>query len=84
MELLYFILGVVFVSYVIPLLDGISAWFLTWIEAKKAKQTEIVNQVNIKMRKDAAASTDQDHTPMGKIGFQYLDAEEGEDEEDEV
>ena len=84
MELLYFILGFVFAVYLIPLLDGISAWFLTWVEAKKAKQSEIVNQVNIKMRKDAAASTDQDYTPVGKIGFQYLDAEEGEDEEDEV
>ena len=84
MELLYFILGFVFAVYLIPLLDGISAWFLTWVEAKKAKQSEIVNQVNIKMRKDAAASTDQDYPPVGKIGFQYLDAEEGEDEEDEV
>ena len=84
MELLYFILGFVFASYLMPIFEGLGAWFLTWVEAKKAKQSEIVNQVNIKMRKDAAASADQDHTPMGKIGFQYLDAEEGEDEEDEV
>ena len=86
MELLYFILGFAFASYLMPILEGVGAWFLTWVEAKKAKQTEIVNQVNIKMRKDAAASADQDYTPVGKIGFQYLDAEpeEGEDEEDEV
>ena len=83
MELLYFILGFAFASYLMPILEGLGAWFLTWVEAKKAKQTEIVNQVNIKMRKDAA-STDQDAPSMGKIGFQYLDAEEGEDEEDEV
>lgn len=83
MELLYFILGFAFASYLMPVLEGLGAWFLTWVEAKKAKQTEIVNQVNIKMRKDAA-STDQDTPSVGKIGFQYLDAEEGEDEEDEV
>ena len=83
MELLYFILGFTFASYLMPILEGLGAWFLTWVEAKKAKQTEIVNQVNIKMRKDAAASADQDYTPVGKIGFQYLDAE-GEDKEDEV
>lgn len=83
MELLYFILGFAFASYLMPILEGLGAWFLTWVEAKKAKQTEIVNQVNIKMRKDAAASADQDYTPVGKIGFQYLDAE-GEDKEDEV
>ena len=84
MELLYFILGFTFASYLMPILEGLGAWFLTWVEAKKAKQTEIVNQVNIKMRKDAAASADQDYTPMGKIGFQYLDAEpeEGEDEDE--
>ena len=50
MELLYFILGILFVTYVIPLLDGILAWFLTWVEAKKAKQSEVINQANIKMR----------------------------------
>ena len=50
MELLYFILGILFVTYVIPLLDGISSWFLTWIEAKKVKQSEVINQTNIKMR----------------------------------
>lgn len=86
MELLYFILGFTFASYLMPVLEGLGAWFLTWVEAKKTKQTEIVNQANIKMRKDAAASTDQDYPPVGKIGFQYLDAEseKGEDEEDEV
>jgi hypothetical protein len=83
MELLYFILGFAFASYLMPILEGLGAWFLTWVEAKKAKQSEIVNQANIKMRKDAA-STDQDTPSVGKIGFQYLDAEEGEDEEDEV
>lgn len=83
MELLYFILGFAFASYLMPILEGLGAWFLTWVEAKKTKQTEIVNQANIKMRKDAA-STDQDTPSVGKIGFQYLDAEEGEDKEDEV
>jgi hypothetical protein len=50
MELLYFILGFIFAVYLIPIFDGISGWFLTWTEAKKAKQSEIVNQANIKMR----------------------------------
>ena len=85
MELLYFILGILFVSYVIPLIDGLSGLFLTWIEAKKAKQTDAVNQINIKMRKEAA-SAGQDEPHMAKIGFQIPDAdeEESEDDEDEV
>lgn len=84
MELLYFILGILFVSYIIPIIDGISSWFLTWVEAKKAKQSEIVNETNIKMRQ-AVASADQD-VPMRQIGFQMPDPEENEeeDEEDEV
>jgi hypothetical protein len=84
MELLSFILGIVFVSYVIPLLDGISAWFLTWIEAKKAKQSSVINDANIKMRK-AAASAEQD-PPRRPIGFCVPSAEELEEEEyeDEV
>ena len=84
MELLYFILGILFVTYVIPLLDGISAWFLTWVEAKKAKQSEVINQTNIKMRQ-AAASAEED-PPRRPIGFCVPSAEELEEEEyeDEV
>lgn len=81
MELLYFILGILFVTYVIPLLDGISSWFLTWVEAKKAKQSEVINQTNIKMRQ-AAASAEED-PPRRPIGFRVPDEEE-EYEEDEV
>ena len=80
MELLYFILGIVFVTYVIPLLDGISSWFLTWVEAKKAKQSEVINQTNIKMRQ-AAASAEED-PPRRPIGFRVPDEEE--EYEDEV
>ena len=84
MELLYFILGFVFAVYLIPLLDGISAWFLTWVEAKKAKQSEIINQTNIKMRQAAASA--EDDSPKRLIGFARNDdyEEEEEDEEDDV
>ena len=81
MELLYFILGIIFVTYVIPLLDGISAWFLTWVEAKKAKQSEIINQINIKMRQAAASA--EDDSPKRLIGFCMSDEKE-EYEEDEI
>lgn len=83
MELLYFILGFIFAVYLIPIFDGISGWFLTWTEAKKAKQSEIVNQANIKMRQ-AAASADTD-SPKRLIGFSVPDDDyEEEDEEDEI
>jgi hypothetical protein len=84
MELLYFILGFVFAVYLIPLLDGLSAWFLTWVEAKKTKQAEIINQTTIKMRQ-AAASAEED-APRRAIGFALPDdyEEEEDEEEDEV
>lgn len=81
MELLYFILGILFVQYGIPIIDGISAWFLTWVEAKKARQSSVINQANIEMRK-AAASADID-PPRRPIGFRMPDAEELEEEENE-
>lgn len=83
MELLYFILGFVFAVYLIPLLDGLSAWFLTWVEAKKAKQSEIINHTNIKMRQAAASA--EDDSPKRLIGFcRNDDYEEEEDEEDDL
>ena len=83
MELLYFILGFVFAVYLIPLLDGISAWFLTWVEAKKARQSEIINNTNIKMRQAVASA--EDDSPKRLIGFcREDDYEEEEDEEDEI
>ena len=83
MELLYFILGFVFAVYLIPLLDGLSALFLTWVEAKKAKQSEIINHTIIKMRQAAASA--EDDSPKRLIGFcRDDDYEEEEDEEDDL
>jgi hypothetical protein len=84
MELLYFILSFVFAVYLIPLLDGLSAWFLTWVEAKKTKQAEIINQTTINMRQAAASA--EDDSPKRLIGFCRDDdyEEEEEDEEDDV
>jgi hypothetical protein len=81
MELLFFILGILFVQYGIPLFDGISSWFLTWIEAKKSRLSEVINQTNINMRQ-AAASADQD-PPKRRIGFCVPDQEYQEEEGDE-
>ena len=82
MELLYFILGILFIQYIIPLFDGVVGWILTWIEAKKAKQSNVINDANIKMRQ-AAASAEADPS-MRKIGFCAPDPEENEEEEDDV
>lgn len=83
MELIYFILGILFIQYFIPLVEGISAWFLTWVEMKKTKCGEIINQSNINMRQ-AAASAEED-TPCRTIGFYAPDDDtEKEEDEDEI
>lgn len=64
----------------VPLFDGIITWLLSWVETKKIKQSEIINQANIKMRKDAA-SAEQD-PPKRPIGFCAPDPKEYEEEED--
>ena len=70
-----FIAGMIFGQHILPVLDGIFGWFLTWVEAKKTRQTDIVNQLNIKMRIDNFNSD----KPMNKIGFNTTNCEE-EDE----
>lgn len=80
MNLLCFILGIFFTQILVPILDGIASWFLTWIEAKKVKQSEIINTANIKMRQ-AATSADE-NPPMRPIGFRVPDEEE--ENKDEV
>ena len=82
MELLYFILGFISATYLIPLFDGISAWFLTWVEVKKAKFNEVITQINIKMRQ-AAAAADDDDSPKRLIGFCRDDDDYEEEEDDE-
>lgn len=79
MELVYFILGILFISYLLPIVESLSSWLMTWIEAKKATQSEIVNQSNIKMRQDAASA---DVTPMHVIGFQLPDDDYIEEDEE--
>jgi hypothetical protein len=81
MELLYFILGFIFAQFLIPVIDGLASWLLTWMEAKKVKQSETINCSNIKMRQ-LAASAEED-PPRTPIGFYVSDAEKSKEEEDE-
>ena len=80
MALVYFILGIIFVEYLMPLFDGLGTWFLSWVEAKKAKHSETVALINIKLRQVA------DEEPLKHpIGFQLPGPEECEEEgEDEI
>lgn len=84
MELLYCLIGFIIAAYIIPILDGISAWFLTWIELKKSILSELINRYNIKMRRNAESL--EEDSPKFALGFQLPDEEENNEEgyEDDI
>lgn len=81
MELLYFILGALFIQFIIPILDGAAALILTWFEVKKADFGEHINAINVKIR-ETQTSDDPPVSPR-VIGFTLSDEYEEEDEDDE-
>lgn len=78
MELLYFILGVIFAVFISPILDAFCSIILSWAESVKAKYGEIVNEANIRMSQ--AGTSDE---PKQAIGFQLPDEETYIEEEDD-
>lgn len=78
MELLYFILGVIFAVFISPILDAFCSIILSWAESIKAKYGEIVNEANIRMSQ--AGTSDE---PKQAIGFQLPDEETYIKEEDD-
>lgn len=44
--ILYFISGIFFIQTVLPILDGLTNWFLSYIELKKAKLAVSITQFN--------------------------------------
>lgn len=81
MELLYFILGVIFISLILPCLEGLCSLFLTQIESKKAKSAKIINQINKEMVQEEQS---ENSSPSITSSIGYCLVEEGEDEEDEI
>lgn len=58
--------------YIVPFLDGLSGYILTWIEVKKAIQTAKIYQI-----KQAIEAAEED-VPKATIGFVYQEEEEEE------
>ena len=55
--------------YIVPFLDGLSEYILTWIAAKKAIQTAKIYQI-----KQTIEATEED-VPKAAIGFVYQEEE---------
>lgn len=79
MELLFFILGMLFIQYLVPCLESLGSLFLIYIEAKRTKWKDVINQYEIKMNQDEILS-DKKIGKSSTIGFQ--DSEENKEKDD--
>lgn len=79
MELLLFISGILFTLVLLPLLESVTSLAITWIESKKIKYSEAINDGNIRMQQAANHNEECSTRPIGFI----LSNEEGEEYEDE-
>ena len=66
MALLYFLLGILFAYIAIPCLEALVELIASWIEVKKIKQAEIINNYNIQM---AEQTQDLDRLKIVVPGF---------------
>jgi hypothetical protein len=77
----YLILGILLVSLILPLIDGLTGLLLTMIEAAKGYFTVKITEYNCRLKKIAYA--DDDEEPAKKlIGFAREEDEEDYDEDE--
>jgi hypothetical protein len=77
MELVYFISGILFTQYLIPLLDGFIAWILSLFELKRGRIAEEMAEIELSI----STMENSKQPPSNQIGFQINnDVEVGEDE----
>lgn len=81
--LVYFILGILLVSFILPLIDALAGLILTMIEVAKGYFTVKVTEYNYRLKKITYADDDDD-TPKRLIGFARNDDEEDEEDYDDV
>lgn len=83
-NLIYFLLGVITINLIMPIIEGLVELFLSFIEAKKIKYGEEINNANIRIQM-ANLEAEERQIPVSTnvIGFQVPSEEEYYDEEDE-
>ena len=82
MEILtIFLLGIFFALCGLPVLQGWAEWHLTWIEVKKMKLNEAINNSNIRMQQAVSSAEEVDTRAIG-FSASWGDEEEECDYED--
>lgn len=74
--LYYFIAGILFIYFIIPLLESVLSFLAIWLKYKETKYSAETYKISKKAQKEAAEEENRTHV----IGFSY-DNEEYEEEE---
>lgn len=83
MNLLFFILGMLFINFINPILDEICNFILTVLETKKGEYAVKIAEYNKKVN-ELKQFDDEKDEPLQIMGFQYpIEAETDNDIEEE-
>lgn len=69
MPLLYFIAGILFIYFIVPLVEGLSGLILTWLERLKSEQAAEIYKIKQSL-------TEDEETARAVVGFVYEQEEE--------
>lgn len=78
---MYFVLGMLTYALILPFIEGLSAYLLAWLEAKKAKWGEEVSLANIRIQQASQEAEESSLPKMNVIGFAAPEACEDYEEE---
>lgn len=72
MPLIYFIAGILFIYFVVPLVEGLAELILAWIEKIKTAQAAEIYKIK------QSVTEEEEETPRAVVGFVYQEEEEEE------
>lgn len=78
----YVLLGILLVSFILPLIDALTGLILTMIEVAKGYFSIKVTEYNCRLKK--LAYVEEEESPRRLIGFAREDYEEDEEDYDDV
>lgn len=71
MPLMYFIAGILFIYFIVPLVEGLSTLILTWMKRLESQQTAEIYKIKQSL-------TDDEEPARAVVGFVYEEEEEEE------
>ena len=73
MPLIYFIAGILFIYFVVPLVEGLAELILTWVEKIKTAQAAEIYKIK------QSVTEEEEEPTRAVVGFVYQEEEEEEE-----